>query len=414
MGVSPARAGSVRVNREKPAVIVANRPDDLTPHVPAWDELARAALEPNVFQESWMVRPGWRAFGSAAAIEAVFIYRDRLDGVFILERMPRLYGLPIQVLRSWAHPYSPLGTPLIRADAAAECLHALFDWLARQPGGAPTLEIVNYGADGPFQRVLLECLRQRRLSRFEAGAYRRAILRRGDNAGDVVAGAVSPAHRKELRRKRRRLEESGRLEWRALEPDERLDRWTRMFLDLERAGWKGRAHTALASDPGHAAFFEDIVRAAHAQGRLRLSGLFLDDRPVAMKCSLVAPPGAFAWKIAFDEHFAYYSPGVLLELDHAAALHAEGDIDWMDSCKSEADATPGQLWKDQRTIAVTLLSTGRSVTAQAFVSALGPLQRVYRTVRRPLSPRGARRPAPSSPAAAGSARAAPPNPAARP
>jgi hypothetical protein len=238
-----------------------------------------------------------------------------------------------------------------------------------------------------------------------------------------VAGALSPAHLRKLRRRRRRLAESGRLDVRALEPGGNPEPWIRAFLDLERAGWKGRAHTALADDPVHAGFFEEVARAAHARGRLRLVGLFLNDRPLAMKCNLVAPPGAFAWKIAFDETFAHFSPGVLLELDHVAAFHAEPDVAWMDSCTSEAYATHNRVWRERRAIAGTVLSTGRSAAAGWVVSALGPLRRVHRLIRPALhnpkgpasvSPRAARHSAPSSPGGAGIAPAAPPDPAARP
>ena len=407
--------------------VIATSPDALEAHAPAWDQLAAAALEPNVFQESWMALPGWRAFGTQAAIQAVLVYQgDRLDGVFLLDRVPRLYGLPIPVLRSWTHQYSPLGTPLVRADASSECLDALFDWLAHQPEGAPVIELVGYASDGPFQRALTDCLRRRRLARFEAQTFPRAVLRRGRD----TAAAASAGGRKELRRQRRRLEESGRLELRELQAGADPNPWIRAFLDLERAGWKGRARTALASDPAHQSFFERIAVGAHSRGRLRLLGLFLDDEPIAMKCNLIAPPGSFAWKIAFDERFARFSPGVQLELDNVAAFHEEPGLAWMDSCSSEGHAMIERLWADRRAIAVTLCATGRTTTGRLFVSALGPLRKLYRRARTmlgpsqpegpcvppraSLSPRAARRSAPSSPAAAETARAAPPDPAARP
>jgi CelD/BcsL family acetyltransferase involved in cellulose biosynthesis len=364
-------------------VVLATSPDALDAHLPAWDELATAALEPNVFQESWMIAPGWRAFGAGEAIQALFVYSgDRLDGVFVLERVTRLYGLPMAVLRSWTHQYSPLGTPLVRAGAAAECLDALFDWLAHQPGGAPIAAFTDYGADGPFQRALASCARRRRLAWFDAQTYPRAVLRRAGGASGVVAAAVSPGRLKELRRQRRRLEEAGTVELRALQPGADANPWIRAFLDLERAGWKGRAQTALASHPAHQRFFEQIALDAHRRGRLRLLGLFVDDRPIALKCNLVAAPGSFAWKIAFDEAFARCSPGVLLELEHVATFHDEPGLAWMDSCATEDHQMIDRLWSERRAIAVTLLSTGRTTTGRLLVAALDPLRRLYRLARR--------------------------------
>jgi len=35
----------------------------LEEHLPAWEDLALAAIEPNVFYESWMLLPALRAYG---------------------------------------------------------------------------------------------------------------------------------------------------------------------------------------------------------------------------------------------------------------------------------------------------------------------------------------------------------------
>ena len=38
-------------------------------------------------------------------------------------------------------------------------------------------------------------------------------------------------------------------------------------------------------------------------------GLFLDDRPIALKVNFVAGDGAFVFKTAYDEAFSRFSPG---------------------------------------------------------------------------------------------------------
>ena len=45
--------------------------DDLTAlekHIAAWEELAAAAIEPNVFYEPWMLMPALRAYGNSRAL----------------------------------------------------------------------------------------------------------------------------------------------------------------------------------------------------------------------------------------------------------------------------------------------------------------------------------------------------------
>src|SRR5262249_9708926 len=137
---------------------------------------------------------------------------------------------------------------------------------------------------------------------------------------------------KEYRRQGRLLGERGKLERRVLTDARDLESWIESFLALEASGWKGREGTALASAAADAAFFREAARGAFAAGRLLMLGLFLDGRPVAMKCNFLAPPGSFSFKIAFDESFASHSPGVLLELANVEHFASARPARWMDSC----------------------------------------------------------------------------------
>jgi hypothetical protein len=80
--------------------------------------------------------------------------------------------------------------------------------------------------------------------------------------GDGIAGR----HRRELRRLVRRLDELGGLALRRLGPSDDAAPWVERFLELEASGWKGRAGTAMAADPGHRAFLERICTQAHPRG----------------------------------------------------------------------------------------------------------------------------------------------------
>jgi hypothetical protein len=357
--------------------------DELEAHVPAWETLAREAVEPNVFQESWMLLPAWRAFGIRAPLRAVLVFgaANQLNGLFLLERVPRFYGLPITRLRTWTHLQSALGTPLIRASAALETLEAFFDWLARDQQGAGILELFEYGTGGAFDRALTACVERRGLRTFVPFTFDRALLRRGPDAARTLAEVMSSGNRKELRRQRRRLDETGRVEVRELQAGEDPSGWLDQFLSLERSGWKGREQSALGSDPVSREYFDRIARAAHARGRLMLLGLFLDGRAIAMKCNFLAAPGAFSFKIAFDEALARFSPGVQLELEHVRIMHARPDLDWMDSCTRGRHFMIERLWPGRRGIATTLIATGRSRGATSFVSSLPVLSTLYRATR---------------------------------
>lgn len=90
-----------------------------------------------------------------------------------------------------------------------------------------------------------------------------------------------------------------------------------------------------------------------------LLGLFLDDQPLALKCNFLAGDGGFAFKIAFDERYAGFSPGFLLEIENVRRLH-QRRLCWMDSCAEAQHAMVNRLWPDRRSMATVLFATGRA------------------------------------------------------
>ena len=137
----------------------------------------------------------------------------------------------------------------------------------------------------------------------------RAILASGPSPEDHLANAMSRKRRKELRRQRNRLDELGTVEIRRSRSVQGIDQWLADFLDLESRGWKGEHGSALASDPKTEAMFGEVLANAARTGRLERLSLELDGRPIAMLATLLAHPGSFAFKTAFNEDFAR-SPGM--------------------------------------------------------------------------------------------------------
>jgi hypothetical protein len=107
------------------------------------------------------------------------------------------------------------------------------------------------------------------------------------------------------------------------------------------------------------AYFRTIARNAHAQNQLQMLGIYLNDRPIALKCNFLTHDGGFAFKIAFDEAYAKSSPGVLLELDNIDELHRRPDLYWLDSCAIPGHFMINRLWKERRTIQSLVLATSR-------------------------------------------------------
>jgi CelD/BcsL family acetyltransferase involved in cellulose biosynthesis len=319
-----------------------------------WDDLAAAAAEPNVFAERWFVEAGIRHLGPDETTRLVAIWSgggdDRaLIGLIPLQIETGYARIPVRHVQNWRHAHAFLGTPLVRAGHEREfwaVLLALLDGADWAPG---FLHLTAIGEDGPIHRGLAAAAKRIGRRCDIVHRRRRALLAAGPSAATYYEAAVRKKKRKEIARLRARLSEQGALGFETLERAGEVDAWASDYLALEAAGWKGRGGSALAARSDSAAFFRAVFSAAFEEGRLEAIRLSLDDKPIAMLVNLHAPPGAFSFKIAFDEAYARFSPGVLIEIENLRALDRPG-FAWMDSCAMDNHPMIDSLWRERRSI----------------------------------------------------------------
>ena len=361
--------------------------------VPAWDGLAAAALEPNPFYESWMLLPALEAFGLEEDFRLVTIWNgERLDAVLPLERTKVFKGLPISTLASWRHRHCLLCTPLVRADGARDTLAALIGWL-RSDGGASVVSLQYIPSEGPFQRALMAT--DVRLVALDG--YERPVLRRAKDGETYVNKFLTRKERQELRRREKRLQERGRLCCVALSPGDHIGRWIEEFLLLEAAGWKGKEGSAMICSDANRRFLTETFRAAHQRGRLQIVGVDLDGRPLARCTAFIAGEGSYAFKPAYDEAFAKFSPGVIAEVARIRHLHELPGLQWMDSFTDAHNSLLSRLWRDRLT--VRSLAFGTSAAGALTLAAWPFLRWAKQQGERLLSAasRARARPAPARP-----------------
>jgi hypothetical protein len=151
----------------------------------------------------------------------------------------------------------------------------------------------------------------------------------------------------------------GELRNRVLGPDGDAAAWIDSFLKLEASGWKGREGSAFASSDSTRRFFQEVAAEAFRRQRLMMLALEIDGKPIAQKFNLLAGRGSFAFKIAYDEAYAPYSPGLQLEIENIRRLHEMTETDWMDSCAIADHPVLSNLWLDGATVQTVVISTGR-------------------------------------------------------
>ena len=335
-----------------------------------WRVLAARAVEPNPFFEQEYVLPLASGLNCEQEVQLLVVRdRDRWRACMPVHTEKRWHGLPIRSLATWlGHPlYGLLGTPLVAPERSGESLAELLDGIPGSVRGAKFGALERVTSDGPLGQPLMALLEERRPAPLLFERYERAALRRRPKP-TYIEETLSSKHRRELRRLRRKLgEELGgepTVVDRAGDDSAYAD-----FVALEAAGSLAKSGTVIAADPGHVAFFTAMCRAFAARGRLQLLALQAGDQTVAMKCNLIAGSTIFFFKIAYDERWSAYSPGILLELEMLKLFHENSDVDLMDSCADANNSMINRLWPDRREL-ITHLLPAAGLTGRATRPAL--------------------------------------------
>jgi hypothetical protein len=245
--------------------------------------------------------------------------------------------------------------------------------------GAALLELDFVPAEGPFHQAAVDWLHKEALPALTENRYNRALLCKAADANTYLAGLSSNVLR-EVRRRERRLAERGAVTRPVLSQADDIGRWLDDLLKLEAAGWKGREGSALACKDADRRFAHEVFTAAFRRGRLLMTGVDLDGRPLARCSSFIAGEGSFAFKTAYDEQFSAFSPGVMAEIGRIRCLHALPGVQWMDSFTAPGNDVLDTVWKDRLT--VQRLVVGATASAELALASLPLLRAVKRQLSR--------------------------------
>ncbi len=172
----------------------------------------------------------------------------------------------------------------------------------------------------PAQAIVEASRRVGMVTYVEPGIVSPRVEVRGDFDGYVAR--LSKKTRNDARRCRRLLDAAGRAEFRAIAAPVDLETELSRGFAVEGSGWKAERGTAILGSPETEIFYRSVCRRFHALGKVGISTLELDGRPIAFSLNLVDFGRAWGLKGGYEREFARYSPGILLamaEIEHCSA-----------------------------------------------------------------------------------------------
>jgi hypothetical protein len=260
---------------------------------------------------------------------------------------------------SWETALSPSGVPQIDFAHAERATQALLDQL-----DLPLL-LKQVPRDSKAFKLL-----QAQGKQFEIlTSWERAGLNIDGTFEQWMMTNFDQKRRKEFKRLRARLGEQVELTTQRLGPNDDLSAFVDDFLRLEAASWKGEKGTALANDLPMTLTLRQSLAASRASGKLRFWRMMAGDQAIASLFAFVEKGRATLGKIAHDEAFSKFSPGVLIVLDATADFFADPAVQMAD-----ANAIPGhpmidRIWRDRLPMA-NLMVAGSRVSPLRFKALL--------------------------------------------
>jgi hypothetical protein len=337
------------------------------------DYLSARTIEPNVFFNPHFLAPAMPRLEDREVRLAVIRdgneYKNRLRLLvpFSVERSPLPLG--ISIMRTWASPFGPLGTPLVDRDDPGGVIEDFFEMLSRSHLKLPkVLVLPDMRLDGAVASMLESVAESRGLPLEITGRFERPFLESKLEGDAYLKSALNKHHYGEYRRLKRRLAEQGELVHSVARGPEEIRPAIEGFLALEAAGWKGRQRTAMVADRYRAAFAREAVHGLSEHDLCRIHSLTLGGKLIASLIVFVEAGVAYTWKTAYDENYSTFSPGVLLMIEVTKQHLEDPNIEMTDSCAVPDHPMVSRLWSERKpfgTLVIGMTPATDRITRQA-------------------------------------------------
>jgi CelD/BcsL family acetyltransferase involved in cellulose biosynthesis len=337
----------------------------------AWADLVTRALEPNVFLEPGFVLPAAQHFPLAFRPHFLLVSdlsrpmpADELVGLTALDMPQRGHGA---VALAWCPQQSALGTPLFDRARGRDALEIMFSWFDERQPHIAGLMFPSLTAAGPTASMIRAHAIAADLEIRILDPHQRAMLTGGIDVEAMLRATISPKKLKELRRQSRRLTDQGELAYLSATDPAGVKLEVERFLVLEAKGWKGARGTALLTNPSLSTFARTMTRTLVLEGKCRVDSLTLGGHPIAMGIVLNSGGDAYLWKIAYDEDYAQWSPGVQFMLEFTRRQAMLRNVTYTDSCAIPDHPMIDRIWPERLPIVDLFVATSRE-RAGAFRS----------------------------------------------
>ena len=347
--------------------------------LPHWHDLAERSAENNVHYAPNYALALLDSVDAAKHVRFVTVW----DGNDLMAFLPVVTRVPIPGVTAsgsaWATDYTNGCTPLIDRDRFLDASHGLVEGLAKLTRGEWVIPKLN--ENGIVAKSIIDALDYRQAPWAMRESFQRALLHTGDSFESHMKTHIGSKRRRKLERNRRRLEECGTVSFRTYTSGDDLDGAVEDFLRIEASGWKGKRGTALGCKPDTAEFARRAFGSNGIYAKSRVDLLLLNDESIAAGVIVFSGETAFSVKGGYDERYAVWGAGLLLEVEILKSFLTEKWATRLDSATYGPHAID-RLWPDRMSVADLTFSFAPAM-AQPRLSAYNHVQDFKSVIKRP-------------------------------
>ncbi len=291
---------------------VVSSADALAAIGPAWDRLVGQAGITHPFLTHDWILSWWESFGAGRKLHVLLVWEgDELIGIApLMISRARMYGFPVREIGFIYNDHTPRFDFIIFRNRAA-VFEAIRCHLSDAKGRWSVIRLCQLTSDsaslGEVTRLLEE-------SDYLVGTWPSTaspyLAVRGsfeDHSKSLPRGV-----RANLKRRMKRLEEQGVVEFESLNDGEQLDSALEEAFQMEAESWKGAAGTAMSCRREIRRFYSALAHRALRSGTLYLTYLRLNGRRIAFDFSLIFQDRLFKLKPGYAMEYHACSPGAQL------------------------------------------------------------------------------------------------------
>jgi CelD/BcsL family acetyltransferase involved in cellulose biosynthesis len=276
---------------------------------PAWDSLVQKARIAHPFlMHDWM-RSWWESFGAGRTMKVLMVSHDGdLVGIApLMISRTKIYGIPVRELGSISNDHTPRFDFIVLGEHAA-VVEAIWLHLWESKQEWDVMKLCQFEAGSPTLDRL-ELLASGQACRFETWSSTDSPYLPITGSFSDQFATLPRGQRSNLKRRMKRLEEIGPVEFEQLSNESQIDNALDEAFRMEAGTWKGAAGTAIACHQELAHFYKSIAHRASERRTLYLTFLRLNGRRIAFDLSMIYNRTLFKLKPGYLQEHHACSPG---------------------------------------------------------------------------------------------------------